>query len=323
LELETLTVGLSANLENSASVHREAFINAINLALENLKLNSCSQIRFIMVSDQASANGGKTAAKTLIKAGVQCVIGHFASVAAEAACNFYDKVGIPVLLPAATANSLTTKYNVAFRLCGNDKQLAQTLLEYISTQTQAKRLLVHSDKVLGNAVFSSIMQGISSFNTLTRVTVEHLCDAVIFAGTFEESTRFITQQRELGFQKPIFLTDDTIHPALVTAIHPAHQNQIFACGPCPADQIDSAAYMVESYKRKFDSNPKSYCLETYTAMEIIQQISTRTNHKNIIEILNDWTWETILGNVKFNRGESNCTHYSMWKIEKNRLVTVA
>ena len=70
------------------------------------------------------------AARRLIAAQVEVVIGHFNSECARAAGALYRAAGIPLLLPAATAPDLCAAVG-AFRLCASELKQVAVMVEYL------------------------------------------------------------------------------------------------------------------------------------------------------------------------------------------------
>src|SRR5438105_843804 len=124
LRSEPRRIGLSAKIAGP-SVHGAAFQRAGLLAESWLRRDP--PLELVWVDDGACAAGAVQAAGTLIEQGVRVVIGHFASAAAEAAAQLYDRNGVTLLLPAATLDSLTRDHRCAFRVCPPDSALAQAI----------------------------------------------------------------------------------------------------------------------------------------------------------------------------------------------------
>lgn len=70
------------------------------------------------------------AARRLLDAGVEVVIGHFNSECARAAGALYKAAGVPLLLPAATAPDLCQAVD-AYRLCASEERQVTVICEYL------------------------------------------------------------------------------------------------------------------------------------------------------------------------------------------------
>ncbi|NIF16445.1 ABC transporter substrate-binding protein [Pantoea sp. Cy-639] len=85
----------------------------------------------LWADDGADPAMAQAAARYLLDAGVEVVVGHFNSECARVAGRLYQAAGVPLLLPAATAPDLCHAVG-AWRLCASETRQVAVMLEYLA-----------------------------------------------------------------------------------------------------------------------------------------------------------------------------------------------
>lgn len=313
-------IGASADLRSPHSIHRLAFMRAIDLAWGDHVREIGRPLHLVLRDDAASVEGGRSAAAELIAKGVHCVVGHFASGAALSALALYQTHAIPVLLPAATADALTKTHDVAFRLCGTDSDLATAMAADIRDHPRLHALAIFNDRSThGNAMTASLIDACARHDMKVLDDLAG-ADAIVFSGSFSNSVEFVHQIRHAGWSGPIFLTDDAVHSALPARLGSAAR-QVFAYGFAPACSRASAAALCRRYRELWGTDPETYFLETYAAMEIALAAAIRRQDTTLAHIANT-TWDTVLGPLCFENGESRCRQYAVWAVEGDAISPI-
>jgi hypothetical protein len=84
----------------------------------------------------------------------------------------------------------------------------------------------------------------------------------------------------------------------------------------------NASQILELYLKKYNSKtPNIYYLETFSAMQIIFQLFKNDSCITVEEI-NRNLFDTAVGVIKFEKGESNVKHLAVWESKSDSLVTV-
>ncbi len=309
----SLLVGAAASLSDHASVHRDAFLRAITLAAK-MHGGDSNDVKLLFEDDFATERGGRYAAARLVDQGVDVVIGHFASGAAEAAAAIYARRSIPLLLPAATADHLIDDFQNTFRLCGRDSALAAALLGDIAHHFDFRRLAVFSDGSRHGCLLSAaIFQRLAASAGPRPVDRLEDVDAAIFVGSCENSANFVHETRAANFQGPLFLTDDALHPQIADRIGP-EMERTYIYGFAPPSVFPSAASAIDAYRRSWGTEPGCYFLETYAAMQIAFQLAARSDNRTgsaLMDVLKAETWHTAIGTLNLAEREGRPS-YALW-----------
>ncbi len=265
----------------------------------------------IWANDDATLEGGFAAATYLRNCEVAIVIGHYASAAARGALPVYREAGIPLLLPAATADRLTNDYSNAFRLCSNDTKLAKYIYKYLLPLYQNAKIAILED---GSVHGRSLSQKLGAwFEGIATAGIEKDTAAVIFTGSYANSIQFVQQCRQQGHSQPVYLTDDAVHTDIIKDLgHNA--GDIFVFGYADASCYFAAKAVNAKYHALYKTGPQTYFIQTYAAMQIALACSAERGFgRTKIERLNTGTWETVLGETNFVNQECPIAMFSLWQ----------
>lgn len=296
-------------------------MRAIDLVLNDERAIARAKPRIVYHSDEASASGAARAAQALIAERVNCVVGHYASAAAEGAAAYYELAGVPLFLPAATADHLTASYRNTFRLCGPDRLFASMMADDILCHFNYRHLGLLHDKTHHGACLSDVLRASLIRAGLSVSEDWRDVDAVIFVGSFNASVDFVNCYAG-DLAASIILTDDAVHDRLAQEIKSCHDD-LHVYGFAPPTWHAQASRVVETYVNRFKRLPGVYFLETYAAVQIAIEVASRAKTSaEALTLIRTHTWPTVLGDIRFNGGESGRGAYALWATGKDVLVPV-
>ncbi|RZK22144.1 MAG: amino acid ABC transporter substrate-binding protein, partial [Flavobacterium sp.] len=243
-----LKIGVSAALTRGRSIHLDTFERAVDLATKYIFDDR--RVSLIWADDLATYEGGKRAATELVISGVDIVVGHYASASAKGALAVYGEACIPLLMPAATADSLTQSYKFGFRVCGKDSDLVKFIVEVL-TRKQVKRILLQKDESFhGQVVFDCLSKMLVNKVEVITSYEEGLLmvSDIIFVGTYTNSICFVNElEKNKKRNYNVYLTDDALHPSLISDLKTAMG--VFIFGYKSPHDVISAKMCVEQYRR--------------------------------------------------------------------------
>ena len=88
------------------------------------------EIKLIISDSGSTYNSEKEAAQTLVNEGVNAVIGTYGANGLSAACEVFEKSGIPVISPSSGSVNLQKNAADVFQMCASDYEQANTLASY-------------------------------------------------------------------------------------------------------------------------------------------------------------------------------------------------
>ena len=148
----TPSIACAACLEPGRSVHTATFRTAVALAREMVVGD---RFRLTLFDDGADAKRARAAARAIVATRPACVVGHFASAAADAAAPIYAEAGLPLVLPAATMTSLT-RHPTVYRACDNDEDYAAWLASALDREGLRVERMLSDQSPHGESVVSRL-----------------------------------------------------------------------------------------------------------------------------------------------------------------------
>ncbi|HEX2581695.1 MAG TPA: ABC transporter substrate-binding protein [Dongiaceae bacterium] len=321
-----IRLGISAALEPAKTIHKQTLIAAVQTALALQPPILRKRIHLVWKSDRMSPQGGRLAADALIRAGVDAVVGHYNSGAAEAALARYRRAGIPALLPTASEDGLTRNKqsslhpHFVFRLGATNNQIAMAAHHHICTQRGLTNVTVWED---GSSYARKLA---SSFKKINSLVPKQKPDshAHLFLGHQQFVIRHIRATRDQGDGDPIFILDDSVHPDSLKDLKNNQKIGIF--GITPSDiitkpSIDDLLWKLARIYGIVRDTP--YFLATVAAMEIGILIAKGKDRRKTCNGILASGCDTILGKTFFTENGDNANPlFALWCFSENRFQPV-
>ena len=221
------TTGAIGHLGLDNQYGAQMAINELNAA--NLKIGGkLLKFELVVEDDAADPNRAIEAAKKLVAAKVNGVIGHLNSGATIPASKIYNDAGIPQISPSATNPKYTRQgYKGAFRMVADDVQLASTLAKYATKTLKAKKIAVINDgTAYGNGLANEFAKFAKSagvelviqetvkkdnpnlFSLLTSLKIRNT-ELIFYGGMDDGAGQILQQMKQLGMNT-IFMGGDGI-----------------------------------------------------------------------------------------------------------------
>ncbi len=314
--------GIVADLSPNGSIHQQTFLRAMEMAGKKMDL-SAAGIDLVWENDKATYEGGQASSKILVKKKADIVLGHFASAAAKGALPSYEEKGIPLLLPAATADSLTTDFQSAFRICSRDSFLVKFMVNCLRKKGVQTVFVDHDGSIHGKALSGNIINSLKRSRSVRLASHEADAADIIFVGSYTNSIAFAQKLKAGGGGQCLYFTDDVVHADLGKAIGKA-ANKIYVFGYDDYRDRPSAASCIADYHKRWKQYPNTYYLETYAAVQVLYQAVEKlreTGGSNLGSILCQYRWDTVVGKFRFGiAGESKVNNFALWVLQGKKLV---
>ncbi|OMQ27063.1 ABC transporter substrate-binding protein [Serratia oryzae] len=303
-----LRCGFAAILDPAKSIHTETVLRALRIYQS---LFAAKTIEFICCEDYGSLDGGAQAAEFLVSAGVDIVVGHYASNSALGALPLYAEQSIPMLLPTATDTCLTHDRNLVFRLCANNDNIVHALLSLFPSDVEVKFDVFSDESPYAKKLASILKSTLADY--APRLVQEAGASNIVFIGTGDRSAMFLQDCEDKGVSGNIILTDDAACAQLVIPQSMA-VGQIHGIGFAPAKLVNPQAPCVHEYVKRYHAMPSVFFLETIAAFEIVSQLQAKS--ENLIADLNRCSFSTSLGELRFQQGENLLAPLCLWANSK-------
>lgn len=291
-------IGISAIFESSRTVHARTFLAAIN---HFLNTHDTQGLSFIFEDDDASYEGGRRAAQRLIAKGADIVVGHFSSDAASGALPEYQRLGIPVLLPAATKQQLVGNTANAFRLCPCDNGLMTLLAKHLLQRYPGANVQIdHDSTEHGESLALALASILANSSVGICSSVKHAA-AVVYCGRLNNSIRYVNALFNQRGDVPVYLTDDAL-------------SSWFIQNTAPLDSLHVVGLSTGNHAQ---SAYETYYLESLAALQIAKTLS---HGGDMLHALHTATFDTVMGGVQFSDGENRMARAALWKIHNQRFI---
>lgn len=314
-----LRVGVCAVLDSTVTPHARTFLRALAVARNHLP--ALGPLEFILLDDEADGRRADTLARYLVSHDVAIVIGHFSSDAAICAAKHYASADIALITPAATIDALTHSQSNVFRLCPPDRELA-TRLTLLALDNGWQRLAINADDSHHGLALTVAIKRAALAAGLDASATATNADAVVFAGRLAASRSFWERHRDAGLGKPLVLTDDAASHQLGVVPQPG-EPPLYVIGFKASQLIPAARPANHLYRQQFGGEPETYFAESLAAFEILAALvdwvplvsGPRNVNAALLQALKEQTFNTSLGQVRFDHGECLGVSHSVWRID--------
>lgn len=311
-----MRLGICAALDVGTTLHARSFLRGVYLSSH--LFSNVRRAQHLYFDDGASAEGGRAAAKHFIEAGVDAVIGHFASESAAAVVETYAQAGIALILPASTCAALTEDGSTTFRVCASDRVLAKRLLAFAAGEGLLKLALFADPSLHGQRQLQELKNAISAsanLSTVQIVTEPAQADALVFCGRLKASRQFLVENRACGCGLPLFFTDDAASPALVGGLN--QTGTVYVVSFPVASDLPEARPVDLAYQRIYGEPAPVYAIETLAAFSLVDLAARQ--HRRLLDALRFDEFSTPAGPISFSNGENDHARVSLWVYADKRV----
>jgi branched-chain amino acid transport system substrate-binding protein len=272
------------------------------------------------------------------------VIGHLNSGQTDATLALYDQMGLVVITPTASEQSLTQRgYTNFFRVNANDAVQAAVDARFLAEEMNAEQVaVIHNDTDYGKGLAASlaemlqehgvaealrmeISEGQSTFPEVIQRLQNSQVDAIFYAGYEIEAPYLRAALADAGINLPMLASDGAFLAATIDeADGTAEGMYVSAFAPSPQNAAD--ARWIEAYQAVEYRDPDTYSVNGYVAMQVLAEGVRKANgfEKNAIgSALRGNQISTILGNMRFNeQGDLVDPQIWIYRVENSEFVQV-
>jgi branched-chain amino acid transport system substrate-binding protein len=293
-------------------INRSGGLRGYRIVVRTLDDESDSEVAVAQVESIGEAiNNGDT---------VVGVIGHLNSGQTLAAMELYQSMGLVVITPTASEQSLTTQgYTNFFRVNANDAVQAAVAAGFLINDLSARRVaVIHNDTEYGQGLAASLVNELESRGATIAINlqvtegqsiytgeVERLAqsqaDAVYYAGYEIEAPYLRAAIVEARLDLPFLASDGAFLGATIDeSAGTAEGMYVSAFAPSPRNVAD--AQWFEAYQAVEYRNPDTYSVNGYAAMQALAAAvrdADSFERDAVSEALRDNTIDTLLGDLTF------------------------
>jgi branched-chain amino acid transport system substrate-binding protein len=249
------------------------------------------------------------------------VIGHLNSGQTDATLDLYNDLGLIVITPTASEQSLTQRgYTNFFRINANDAIQAAVDARFLAEQMDASAVaVVHNDTDYGKGLAASLAQQLTQHDASEALRIEvdegqseysevvqrlrnTSADAIFYAGYEIEAPYLRAALVEAGIDLPMLASDGAFLAATIDESNGAAEGMyVSAFAPSPQNAADPQ--WIEAYQAVEYRDPDTYSVNGYVAMQVLAEGVRKAETLQadaIASALRSAPVSTLLGNLQFN-----------------------
>jgi len=291
-----------------ADLNKAGGVNGQQLVLE-VGDDACDPKQAVSVANQMASRK------------VVFVAGHFCSSSSIPANKVYAEEGMLQISPASTNPRLTDEggWNT-FRVCGRDDQQGIVAGKWLADQYKSHKIaILHDNSAYGKGLADETKKSLNA-NGVTETLyaaytpgerdyaaiVSRMKQAgvdVMYIGGYHTETGLIARQaQEQGMKVTVIGGDALATNEFWQIAGPAGENTIMTF-PSDPRKRPTAAEAVAAFKAK-GIDPEGYTLYTYAAIQVWAEGAKKagsTDAKKVAEALHGGTWNSVLGDITFDK----------------------
>jgi branched-chain amino acid transport system substrate-binding protein len=254
------------------------------------------KIRLLLKDDAATLTTGRQIAQEIANdIDVAAVIGHLNSYVAGPAAQIYDRAGVVMMTPGASAQKITEQGSkFIFRSLPGNRDQGRQIANYAATQGY-KNVAIYYVKNYGIDIANYFEQRAHELGILTADRRSYdmegddhsiimgnwasfvKMDAIFLVGSMPESVQIMHDIRAAGLAVPVFGNAGLDSPELIkrggASVNGTVVFSLFNMG----DPRPEVLAFGKRYEKKFGMAPDSTAAQGYDALDLLVQAMTRAN----------------------------------------------
>lgn len=272
------------------------------------------------------------------------IIGHLNSGQTSATLPLYEEMGILLITPTASEQSLTQRgYTRFFRVNANDGVQAAVDARFLVEQMNAQNVaVIHNDTEYGRGLAASLVENLQRLGASEALRVEvaegqsdytdllpqlqnATADALFYAGYEIEAPYLRASLVDAGIDLPMLASDGAFLAATIDeAAGTAEGMYVSAFAPSPQNAAD--ARWIEAYQAVEYRDPDTYSINGYVAMQVLAAAARKANSlqgDDIAQTMRENEIETLLGPLRFDaNGDLIDPQIWIYRVEGNEFLQV-
>lgn len=260
------------------------------------------------------------------------VLGHLNSGQTDATLALYSELGLLVITPTASEQSLSQRgYNNFFRVNANDAVQAAVDARFLVEQMKAQQVaVIHNDTEYGRGLAASLAENLQKLGATEALRMEVAegqsryeevvqriddtdPDAIFYAGYEIEAPYLRASLVEAGMDLPMLASDGAFLAATIDEANGTAEGMyVSAFAPSPDNVADSQ--WIEAYQAVEYRDPDTYSVNGYVAMQVLAEgvrAADALDSSAVAEALHNDTLSTLLGDLRYNEN-GDLTDPQIW-----------
>ena len=265
------------------------------------------------------------------------VAGHFCSGSSIPASKVYEEEGVLQISPASTNPKLTDEGgDNVFRVCGRDDQQGIVAGDFLADQYGGKKIAILHDKTaygkgladetkkqlnkrgIKETMYEAYTAQEKDYTALVSKMKANGIDVFYVGGYHTEAGLMIRQAREQGYNVQLVSGDALVTDEFWKITGKAGEGTLMTFSPDPRKNPVAAPIVAKFRAQNYE--PEGYTLYTYGTIQTWAQAVKKaggTDLKKVISVLRENKFNTVLGEIGFDRNGDVTAPGYVWYVWKN------
>ncbi|MCP1119493.1 branched-chain amino acid ABC transporter substrate-binding protein [Robbsia andropogonis] len=340
---ETVKIGYNGPLTGPLANYGKDQEQGAQLALDEANAQHLviggKTITFELIAqdDQGDPRVAVQGANRLVDQKVVAVVGHYGSGPTIAASSYYDKAGIPEIVPSASNPGISKHgYKLLYRPYGTDNTVATAASDYAVKELHLKRIAVVDDRTAygqglaeefekavkadgGNMVAHEYIgdQDVDFRAVLTSLKGKR-ADLIFFAGLAPQGSMFVKQARQLGYKGALMAGASFANAKFLTLAGDAAEGMYAFEQGAQLNKTPEGQKFLTAFRTKYQGDSVGYAVFAYQSAWVViegMKAANSTDPKVFGPAIAKLSFDSVLGHITFNQyGDLRHAKTTLYKV---------
>lgn len=321
--------GMLAPFSGSESAFGAYMENGAQLAVDEINADGGvlgREIELVVEDDACDATTAVAGANKLVTDGIVASVGGYCSGATLPTLPIFDEAGIPMVIPAANANSLVEEgLPGVFLINGTGTQQAAAAVQYAeqigatsvaaiddataySADLAASFVEQAADAGLEIAFEATVTPGENDYSSVATQLADAQPQLVYWTGYYQEGGLIARQSSDAGFGGAFLVGDGSVDAKFAEIAGAGYTDNVVGTFTQTPDMIEGADDWIAAYTELAGAAPGPYSTQSYDAVRVMAQAiedAGSTEFDAVVEALEGLDgFETFAGPLTFTENHT-------------------
>lgn len=287
-----ISFGMLAPFSGSESAFGAYMENGAQLAVDEINADGGvlgRELKLVVEDDACDATTAVAGANKLVTDGIVASVGGYCSGATLPTLPIFDEAGIPMVIPAANANSLVEEeLPGVFLINGTGTQQAAAAVQYAeqigatsvaaiddataySADLAASFVEQATDAGLDVAFEATVTPGENDYSAVATQLADAQPQLVYWTGYYQEGGLIARQSSDAGFGGAFLVGDGSVDAKFAEIAGAGYTDNVVGTFTQTPDMIEGADQWIADYTELAGAAPGPYSTQSYDAVRVMAQ----------------------------------------------------
>ncbi|GAA1773148.1 branched-chain amino acid ABC transporter substrate-binding protein [Agromyces lapidis] len=287
-----ISFGMLAPFSGSESAFGAYMENGAQLAVDEINADGGvlgRELQLVVEDDACDATTAVAGANKLVTDGIVASVGGYCSGATLPTLPIFDEAGIPMVIPAANANSLVEEgLPGVFLINGTGTQQAAAAVQYAeqigatsvaaiddataySADLAASFVEQAADAGLDVAFEATVTPGENDYSAVATQLADEQPQLIYWTGYYQEGGLIARQSSDAGFAGAFLVGDGSVDAKFAEIAGDGYTDNVVGTFTQTPDMIEGADDWIADYTELAGAAPGPYSTQSYDAVRVMAQ----------------------------------------------------